>query len=117
MEGVCDACVRTCDLARMRGTGRSDRAERAWRTPTRADWPLAASRVTVRETRRQELIPQRLNHQVRSMPVRKDDEVMVVRGTYKNREGKITQCYRKKCVLSRVVGQSVLHHAVWRCEA
>lgn len=80
---------------------------------------MAASRVTVRETRRQELMPQRLNHQVRSMPVRKDDEVMVVRGTYKNREGKITQCYRKKCVLSRLVffGQSVLHHAVWRCEA
>ena len=32
------------------------------------------------------------------MPVRKDDEVIVVRGTYKNREGKITTCYRKKCV-------------------
>merc|ERR1712146_731659 len=38
-------------------------------------------------------------YNVRSMPVRKDDEVMVVRGTYKNREGKITTCYRKKFVI------------------
>lgn len=37
--------------------------------------------------------------QVRSMPVRKDDEVSVVRGTYKGREGKIIQCYRKKWVI------------------
>jgi large subunit ribosomal protein L26e len=37
--------------------------------------------------------------QVRSIPVRKDDEVMVVRGTYKGREGKIVQVYRKKWVI------------------
>ena len=37
--------------------------------------------------------------QVRSMPVRKDDEVSVVRGTYKGREGKVIQCYRKKWVI------------------
>jgi large subunit ribosomal protein L26e len=36
---------------------------------------------------------------VRSIPVRKDDEVTVVRGTYKGREGKITQVYRKKWVI------------------
>lgn len=36
---------------------------------------------------------------VRSIPVRKDDEVQVVRGTYKGREGKITQVYRKKWVI------------------
>lgn len=35
-------------------------------------------------------------HGVRSMPVRKDDEVMVVRGMYKTREGKVTACFRKK---------------------
>jgi len=35
-------------------------------------------------------------YNVRSLPVRKDDEVMVVRGIYKNREGKITACYRRK---------------------
>ena len=34
--------------------------------------------------------------QVRSVPVRKDDEVMVVRGTYKGQEGKVVQVYRRK---------------------
>ena len=37
--------------------------------------------------------------QVRSLPIRKDDEVQVVRGTYKNRDGKVTQVYRKKFVI------------------
>merc|ERR1719199_2280790 len=41
----------------------------------------------------------RTKYNVRSMPVRKDDEVSVVRGTYKGREGKIIQCYRKKWVI------------------
>ncbi|EJU05160.1 ribosomal protein L24 [Dacryopinax primogenitus] len=36
---------------------------------------------------------------VRSIPIRKDDEVLVVRGQYKGREGKITQVYRKKFVV------------------
>jgi len=35
----------------------------------------------------------------RSLPIRKDDEVKVVRGTYKGREGKITSVYRKKFVI------------------
>jgi large subunit ribosomal protein L26e len=34
--------------------------------------------------------------QVRSIPVRKDDVVEIVRGTYKGREGKVTDVYRKK---------------------
>ena len=38
-------------------------------------------------------------YNVRSIPVRKDDEVMVVRGIYKNREGKVTACYRRKYVV------------------
>jgi large subunit ribosomal protein L26e len=33
------------------------------------------------------------------MPIRKDDEVTVVRGTHKNREGKVVQVYRKKWVI------------------
>jgi large subunit ribosomal protein L26e len=33
------------------------------------------------------------------MPIRKDDEVTVVRGTFKNREGKVVQVYRKKWVI------------------
>merc|ERR1712061_478502 len=33
---------------------------------------------------------------VRSVPIRRDDEVMIVRGHYHDREGKVTQVYRKK---------------------
>eukprot|EP01120_Amphizonella_sp_Union-15-10_P013416 TRINITY_DN6219_c0_g1_i1.p1 TRINITY_DN6219_c0_g1~~TRINITY_DN6219_c0_g1_i1.p1 ORF type:complete len:155 (-),score=36.42 TRINITY_DN6219_c0_g1_i1:71-535(-) len=33
---------------------------------------------------------------VKSMPIHKDDEVQVMRGTYKTREGKVTNVYRKK---------------------
>ena len=36
---------------------------------------------------------------VRSMAIRQDDEVTVVRGTFKNREGKVLACYRKKFVI------------------
>jgi len=38
-------------------------------------------------------------HGVRSMPLRKDDEVQVVRGLFKTREGKVTACFRKKFVV------------------
>ncbi|KAI7861831.1 translation protein SH3-like domain-containing protein [Spinellus fusiger] len=38
-------------------------------------------------------------HSARSIPVRQGDEVLVVRGTYKGREGKIVQVYRKKWVI------------------
>ncbi|EED92031.1 RL26, ribosomal protein 26 60S large ribosomal subunit [Thalassiosira pseudonana CCMP1335] len=38
-------------------------------------------------------------HGVRSMPIRKDDEVLVVRGMFKGREGKVTACFRKKMVV------------------
>eukprot|EP01125_Pyxidicula_operculata_P002810 TRINITY_DN12648_c0_g1_i1.p1 TRINITY_DN12648_c0_g1~~TRINITY_DN12648_c0_g1_i1.p1 ORF type:complete len:155 (-),score=38.38 TRINITY_DN12648_c0_g1_i1:97-561(-) len=41
----------------------------------------------------------RTRHNVRSLPVRKDDEVMVVRGEHKGRDGKIIQVYRKKYVI------------------
>lgn len=33
------------------------------------------------------------------MPIRKDDEVMVVRGIHKSREGKVVTCFRKKMVV------------------
>eukprot|EP00594_Rhizosolenia_setigera_P011431 CAMPEP_0178954338 /NCGR_PEP_ID=MMETSP0789-20121207/8930_1 /TAXON_ID=3005 /ORGANISM="Rhizosolenia setigera, Strain CCMP 1694" /LENGTH=139 /DNA_ID=CAMNT_0020635719 /DNA_START=165 /DNA_END=584 /DNA_ORIENTATION=+ len=36
---------------------------------------------------------------VRSMPIRKDDEVMVTRGIFKTREGKVQAVYRKKFVV------------------
>lgn len=33
------------------------------------------------------------------MPIRKDDEVLVMRGQFKGREGKVTAVYRKKFVI------------------
>jgi len=48
------------------------------------------------------------------MPIRKDDEVMIVRGTNKDREGKVTSVYRLKYVIhvdkvtrDKASGQSV----------
>ncbi|KAJ3732315.1 60S ribosomal protein L26 [Lentinula guzmanii] len=41
----------------------------------------------------------RAKYSARSLPVRKDDEVRIVRGKYKGREGKVTQVYRKKWVI------------------
>ncbi|KAK2872045.1 60S ribosomal protein L26A [Arthroderma sp. PD_2] len=41
----------------------------------------------------------REKHNVRSIPIRKDDEVTIVRGTNKGREGKITSVYRLKYVV------------------
>merc|ERR1711918_223030 len=38
-------------------------------------------------------------HHVKSMPIRKDDEVIVVRGSHRAREGKVIQVYRKKYVI------------------
>ncbi|ODM97007.1 60S ribosomal protein L26 [Orchesella cincta] len=42
----------------------------------------------------------RLKYNVRSMPVRKDDEVQVMRGHFKRQQvGKVTQVYRKRFCL------------------
>merc|ERR1712154_184083 len=38
-------------------------------------------------------------HGVRSMPIRTDDEVVITRGMFKTREGKVTACFRKKFVV------------------
>ena len=38
----------------------------------------------------------RNKYNVRTMPVRKEDEVQVVRGFFKNREGKVLTVYRRK---------------------
>merc|ERR1739847_29059 len=40
-----------------------------------------------------------MGYNVRAVPIRKDDEVMVVRGSKKNNEGKVTACYRRKWVI------------------
>lgn len=46
-----------------------------------------------------------LHSQIRSIPIHKDDEVLIVRGSHKGREGRVTQVYRKKWVvhIERVV--------------
>merc|ERR1711974_444565 len=41
----------------------------------------------------------RAKYGVRSMPVRKEDEVEIVRGSHKGRDGKVTDVYRKKYVI------------------
>nr|ABV22078.1 60S ribosomal protein L26 [Amphidinium carterae]ABV22079.1 60S ribosomal protein L26 [Amphidinium carterae] len=38
----------------------------------------------------------RNKYQVRSVPIRRDDEVTIARGFFHDREGKVTQVYRKK---------------------
>ncbi|OCK86416.1 ribosomal protein L24 [Lepidopterella palustris CBS 459.81] len=41
----------------------------------------------------------REKHNVRSIPIRKDDEVLIVRGSNKGREGRITSVYRLKYIV------------------
>ncbi len=38
--------------------------------------------------------------QVRSVPIHKNDEVTIVRGSFKSRDGKVTQVYRKKYIIN-----------------
>ncbi|TDH65919.1 hypothetical protein CCR75_007947 [Bremia lactucae] len=38
-------------------------------------------------------------YNVRSLPIRKEDEVLIVRGSQKSREGRVTAVYRKKFVI------------------
>ena len=40
------------------------------------------------------------SEQIRSLPIRKDDEVLIVRGSSKGSEGKVTQVARKKWVIN-----------------
>src|SRR4051812_41124575 len=40
-----------------------------------------------------------IHQQVRSIPIRKDDEVTITRGSNKGREGKVTSVYRLKYVI------------------
>ncbi|KAI0392513.1 ribosomal protein L24 [Xylariaceae sp. FL0594] len=56
----------------------------------------------------------REKYNVRSIPIRKDDEVKIVRGSNKDREGKVTSVYRLKFQIhvervtrEKVSGQSV----------
>lgn len=38
----------------------------------------------------------RAKHNIRSLPIRRDDEVLIVRGAKKGEKGKVSQVYRKK---------------------
>lgn len=56
----------------------------------------------------------REKYNVRSIPIRKDDEVQIVRGSHKDKEGKVTSVYRLKYVIhvervtrDKVSGQSI----------
>ncbi|KXS13675.1 ribosomal protein L24 [Gonapodya prolifera JEL478] len=56
----------------------------------------------------------REKYHARSLPIRKDDEVSIVRGTYKGRDGKVVQVYRRRYVIhvervtrEKVNGQTV----------
>ena len=37
--------------------------------------------------------------QIKSTPIHKDDEVKILRGDFKGKEGKVLTCYRKKFVI------------------
>ena len=41
----------------------------------------------------------RLKYKVKSLPIRKDDEVLIVRGSHKGHSGRVTECYRRKFVI------------------
>ncbi|KAL8514984.1 hypothetical protein ACS0TY_013896 [Phlomoides rotata] len=56
----------------------------------------------------------RSKYNIRSMPIRKDSEVQVIRGTYKGRDGKVVQVYHKKCVIhiKRITRENVIRSIV-----
>ncbi|ORY06635.1 translation protein SH3-like domain-containing protein [Clohesyomyces aquaticus] len=60
------------------------------------DAPSSVRRVIMSAPLSKEL---REKHNVRSIPIRKDDEIMIVRGTFKGREGKVSSVYRLKYVI------------------
>ncbi|KAG7006515.1 protein arginine N-methyltransferase skb1 [Physcia stellaris] len=58
--------------------------------------PSSVRRVIMSAPLNKEL---RDKHKVRSIPIRKDDEVTIMRGAYKGREGTISSVYRLKYVV------------------
>lgn len=57
---------------------------------------LTAARISHRRAQHQDT---NTAQKVRAIPLRKDDEVVIKRGTNKGREGKITSVYRLKYVI------------------
>ncbi|KAK9381996.1 60S ribosomal protein uL24 [Kockiozyma suomiensis] len=58
--------------------------------------PSSVKRVIMSAPLSKEL---REQYKVRSIPIRKDDEISVVRGSYKGKEGKVTSVYRLKYII------------------
>ncbi|KAF8456891.1 translation protein SH3-like domain-containing protein [Terfezia claveryi] len=58
--------------------------------------PSSVRRVIMSATLSKEL---RDKHGVRSIPIRKDDEVHIVRGDHEGKDGKVTSVYRLKYVI------------------
>ena len=57
----------------------------------------------------------RIKHRVRSMPIRRDDEVKIVRGTNKGTTGKVSQVYRKRwCIHIEKLTKSKVNGATVR---
>ena len=56
-------------------------------------------------------------HNVRSLPIRKDDEVRIVRGKLKGREGKVTQVSTCLASCSRLLSVILLMNLCDRCTA
>ena len=74
--------------------------------------PASVRRVQMSASLSKEL---RQKYNVRSLPIRKDDEVQIVRGHYHQREGKVTAVFRKKwCIhverVSRDKKNGQTHH-------
>lgn len=56
----------------------------------------------------------RSKHGIRSLPIRKEDEVEVLRGKYKETKGKVTQVYRKKnCIYVEKISKEKSNGAVY----
>ena len=54
-------------------------------------------------------------HGIKSLPVRREDEVLIVRGGYKDTKGKITKVYRKRwCLYIEKVTKSKKNGALIR---
>jgi len=57
----------------------------------------------------------RTKYNVRAAPLKRDDEVIIVRGTYKGNKGKVTQVYRKKwCVYVEKISKPKINGAPYQ---
>jgi large subunit ribosomal protein L26e len=52
----------------------------------------------------------RKKHEIKSLPVRKDDEVQIMNGTWKGQKGKVTQVYRlRNCLYIEKISKNKLN--------